>query len=201
MKNKKIILSILIIVFIILFGIIVLSLAKNKNESGTNDNEDISDALKIKKEYESLNNNDNNVDVKLKDNNVFIYASLDKIKETLDSGTDLIFIGKKDDQNSRNIINILNYLNVNRILYLSMENDEIKELLNEYNIESDNEIKCVVIGVNNGQIVGYNINTIDEKNTNEKLDNESINTLKLKFDEIVSEVSGDACDIEKTDGC
>ena len=201
MKNKKIILSILIIIFVILFMVLVLSITKNKNEGSTNDNEDISDALKIKKEYESLNNKDNNIDVKLKDNNVFIYATKSKIIKTLDSGTDLIFIGKKDDPNSRNIINILNYLNVNRILYLSMENDEIKELLNGYDIKSDEDINCVVIGVYNGEIVGYNINTIDNKSVSEKLDNESINTLKLKLDELVLKVSGESCDIEESEGC
>lgn len=198
-NNKKIIVFISIIIILIVLLIIGFLIFNNKDVQ--NESDDISDSKRIKEEYEGLNNIDDNIIVNLKDNNVFMYSSKNKIIKTLNSGTDLIFIGKNNDQNSRNIINILNYLNLNRILYISMDSKEIKELLNEYNIESDNEIKCVVIGVNNGQIVGYNINTIDEKNTNEKLDNESINTLKLKFDEIVSEVSGDACDIEKTDGC
>ena len=128
MNKKKIILYILIIILVI--GILVGFIYTNKKDDKTKENK-VTDAIKIKEEYESLNDkqaSNGNIypKVTLKENNTFRYASAKKVLETLKSGTGLIYLGFKECPWCRNAINVLQYVNANEILYLDMTNQRDK---------------------------------------------------------------------------
>ena len=128
MNKKKIVLYILIIILVI--GILVGFIYTNKKDDKTKENK-VTDAIKIKEEYESLNDkqaSNGNIypKVTLKENNTFRYASAKKVLETLKSGTGLIYLGFKECPWCRNAINVLQYVNANEILYLDMTNQRDK---------------------------------------------------------------------------
>lgn len=188
MKKRNIFIFIIIVIVLIILSLFLL----NKNDIKEENNE-LTDAVKIKEEYESLNKS--YVKVSLKENNRFICVSNKKLSNILDNGAALIFIGSTTDNKARSIINILDYVNANAIYYIDKDNltDKVKEKLSNYNKDFINN--SIFIGVVNGDIIDYYIGEKEELDNNEK------SKLKLKFDEINQKVSGDSCDIEEKEGC
>ncbi len=237
MKRKKIMLIFLIAIVVLLAISLIIYLITNNND---NKNDYITDAIKIKEEYEELNEkkNDNGYiypKVSLKKNNPFVYATAKEVINTLENGTGLIYLGFPDCPWCRNAINVLQYVNTDKILYLNMteqrDNYELvngsltktKEGTNEYYellelldpILTDYKIGDtkvgekriyvpLVIGVKDGEIVGYHADTVELPNGQTPYDlltNEEQNKLKLIYDEINAKATGDTCGLEEDQGC
>ena len=242
MNKKKIILFMLLIILVI--GVLVGSIYTNKKDDKPKENK-ITDAMKIKEEYESLNGkqtSNGNVypKVTLKEKNTFRYASAKKVVETLESGTGLIYLGFKECPWCRNAINVLQYVNANEILYLDMTvqrdkyeiidgkavkteegTEEYKKMLtildsilDSYELEDENGNTIntgekriyvpLVIGVKDGEIMGYHADTVkleDNQSPYDLLTDKQQSDLKLIYDEINSKVFGDLCDLESDHGC
>ena len=154
------------------------------------------DAVIFKEEYESLNGKEDYVKVSIKDNNYFIYVDSDKLSNLLNASA-FIFIGSATDNESRNIVNVLDYVNSSSIYYIDIDdvNDEVKSILNNNGISLD---KPTVIGVLNGEIIKYQEGTGHD--TKELTEDEK-SELKLIYDDINAKVSGDACDIDAQGDC
>lgn len=130
-KNKLTIIIISVVIFLaLIFSTVLIFVNKNKEVKVEN-----TDALKIKEEYESLNNKKSDSGktypkVTLSENNKFKYKSAKEIVNTLKSGTGLIYLGFPKCPWCRNAINVLNYVDVNEIMYLDMANQR-----DEYSIK------------------------------------------------------------------
>ena len=178
----------ILLCIILLFG---LSACKKENVVKTN-----ADAGKFKEEYESLNNKDDYITVSIKDNNYFMYVDNKKLSSLLNDSA-FIFIGSATDNESRNIVNTLDYVNASAIYYIDINdvNEDVKNVLNSKNIALE---KPVVIGVLSGEIIEYKEGT---GYTSKELTKEEQSDLKLIYDNINAKVSGDACDIDAQDDC
>ena len=110
--NKK-----LIIIPILLFLLFTLSYIKITTKN---------DSTKFKEEYESLNKT--NYKVAISSNNNIKYSNYKEIFNVLENKTGIIFLGYKEDDNSRYAINILLKVlkknnNKETIYYLDIHND------------------------------------------------------------------------------
>lgn len=241
-KKKLTIIIISVVIFLaLIFSTVLIFVNKNK-EVKVED----TDALKIKEEYESLNNKKSNSGktypkVTLSENNKFKYKSAKEIVNILKSGTGLIYLGFPKCPWCRNAINVLNYVDVNEIMYLDMANqrDEysikdgaliktkdgtkeyyemleiLDDILDTYEVSDDagnklsaNEKRIyvpLVIGVKDGKIVGYHKDTVtlsDNQSPYDLLTKKQQSDLKKIYDDIITKVNDDFCDIENKDhGC
>lgn len=241
-KEKLTIIIISVVIFLaLIFSTVLIFVNKNKEVKVEN-----TDALKIKEEYESLNNKKSNSGktypkVTLSENNKFKYKSAKEIVNILKSGTGLIYLGFPKCPWCRNAINVLNYVDVNEIMYLDMANQrdeysikdgaltktkdgtkeyyEILEILDDildtYEVSDDagnklsaNEKRIyvpLVIGVKDGKIVGYHKDTVtlsDNQSSYDLLTKKQQSELKKIYDDIITKVNDDFCDIENKDhGC
>lgn len=241
-KKKLTIIIISVVIFLaLIFSTVLIFVNKNKEVKVEN-----TDALKIKEEYESLNNKKSNSGktypkVTLSENNKFKYKSAKEIVNILKSGTGLIYLGFPKCPWCRNAINVLNYVDVNEIMYLDMTNQrdeysikdgsltktkdgtkeyyEILEILDDildtYEVSDDagnklsaNEKRIyvpLVIGVKDGKIVGYHKDTVtlsDNQSPYDLLTKKQQSDLKKIYDDIITKVNDDFCDIENKDhGC
>ena len=183
----------LVICFLCIFMLLCTFGCEKKENTKVNNN-----AVKFKKEYEDLNKDNNYTKVSIKDNNYFVYITNDKLSKMLDNGTGFVFIGNKEDNESRNIVNVLNYVNASAIYYIDINNlssDNKEVIKNKINISV---LKPIVLGVLNGNIVKYQEGT---GYGNKDLSEDEQSDLKLIYDSISAKTSDDACDIEKQDGC
>lgn len=115
MRNKKIILILLSVILVVMAFLVAVKI-KDKNK----DSEKIvKDSIKFKEEYEKLNNT-TSPKVTLKDNNPFVYADIKKVVNTLKNGTGIIYLGFPKCPWCRNAVNVLQYINTDKILYLDM---------------------------------------------------------------------------------
>jgi len=124
MKKDNIILVLLLIVIVII-ALICGYFAYNKNEVN-----ELTDAIKIKEEYEKyngkINEETNEVyeEVLLSDDNPFLYKTEEDILKLLDNGTGLIYFGIPSKNLSRTVMNELNSLlkenNIKEIYYLDI---------------------------------------------------------------------------------
>ena len=115
-KSKKFLLirgSILLIVGLIsLFCVIYFNFIKNDTNPFKDSNK-ISDALKFKQEYESLNNiidsdgENQYVNINIDEDNPVVYKSSKEIVEILDNGTGIIYLGFSKCPWCRNAIQVL----------------------------------------------------------------------------------------------
>lgn len=173
MKNEvnnkiKIIITILLAVLVAVSSIMLKIKKDNKNSH----NEKISDAIKFKKEYESLNGKkayENYTYQKLSilENNPFKYTTMKEAVNIIKSGTGIVYFGFKNCPWCRNAVNVMQYLNVDKIYYVDLtdKRDEYSFLngkliktkdadesyyellklldgtLDEYKIEDDNKNK------------------------------------------------------------
>ncbi len=239
--DKKRILTVILLALIIILGAVKVYLEKDKvNDS---DNNTIKDAVKFKKEYESLNGKALNGDYKyptvtLTDTNPFVYESSKKIIETLKSGTGIIYLGFPKCPWCRNAVNVLSYLNVDKIMYLDMTDERdsyelvdgalkktkdgskeyyemlniLDDILSDYEIEDNGKTYSVgekriyvplVIGVKDGKIVGYHVDTVElneGQTAFDLLSNDQQEKLKNIYDDIKDKVYGDTCGLSDK-GC
>ncbi len=126
-KDKKILMSIVVVIMCIasIFG--GLSLKNQENKSST-----LSDALKFKEEYESLNgsiNEQNKMNypvVEVKENNPIRYLSDDEAAEQLKNGTGLFYFGFSSCPWCRSMVPVLleaaSNTNLGEIYYVDIKN-------------------------------------------------------------------------------
>lgn len=126
-KDKKILMSIVVVIMCIasIFG--GLSLKNQENKSST-----LSDALKFKEEYESLNgsiNEQNKMNypvVEVKENNPIRYLSDDEAAEQLKNGTGLFYFGFSSCPWCRSMVPLLleaaSNTNLGEIYYVDIKN-------------------------------------------------------------------------------
>lgn len=229
--KKKII---LFITLIILVGVISLVCIKLNGK----DEKQVKDSIKFKEEYEKINDTVK-PKVSLEDDNPFVYVSDEKIVDTLKKGTGLIYFGFSNCPWCRNAVNVLQYVNADKILYFDLKDKrdtyevingvltktkdgtkeyyEVLEILNDilddYEIEDNSNTYKVgekriyvplVVGVLDGKIVGYHLDTVElneGQSPYDLLDENQKNKLKLIYDEINLKVNSSACDLNSKHGC
>lgn len=229
--KKKII---LFITLIILVGVISLVCIKLNSK----DEKQVKDSIKFKEEYEKINDTVK-PKVSLEDDNPFVYVSDEKIVDTLKNGTGLIYFGFSNCPWCRNAVNVLQYVNADKILYFDLKDKrdtyevvngvltktkdgtkeyyEVLEILNnildDYEIDDNSNTYKVgekriyvplVVGVLNGKIVGYHLDTVElneGQSPYDLLDENQKSKLKLIYDEINTKVSSSACDLNGNHGC
>lgn len=135
MKKSRIFILLGVILLVVVGAVLYVDLSGD-------DTKENADALKFKEEYEKLNDTYAYDDVKysslnINEDNPFVYTSAEKIVDTLKNGTGIIYLGYPKCPWCRNAVNVLQYLNVDEILYLDMyeqrdtyevENNELKKI-------------------------------------------------------------------------
>ncbi len=161
MKNKGIIITMGIII-VVLIGIIIFLLIGKDTQQG----KDLeSDAIKFAKEYTLIEKD-----------NVFKYASIDKIINTLETGTGVVYLGFPECQWCQQYVVYLNEIakdrKISQIYYYNIKEDreensknyqKITKLLKDYLPEDEDGNPKVyvpaVIFMNKGTVLGFDDET------------------------------------------
>lgn len=196
MKNSKFWIWFIPLFIIVCIGIFILL---NTNKKNNNNSETKTDAQRFKEEFEQYNNNEDLITISLNDNNSYVYATEDGIKELFKNGSGVLFLGNSKNNVSRNIIEVLNdtimSTSVPKIFYYDIDsiktndnNSFYKELVNYLNEYLQDEIKPgVVVCINDGKIVDfYYPNWLEGKS--EKLNQEEKEKLQKRYLEGISKI-------------
>lgn len=146
-----------------------------------------SDSIKFKNEYEKYNK-DGYIDVFIDEDNIFQYASNEKIKEIMENGTGVIFIGGSQNNLSRSAINVMIKVIENTDINVIHYSNDVSSV-SEY-IDEDVDIP-VVLFVIEGKIDSYHMGTINDK---EELSNDEEIELYNIYLDGVHKVLNDVCD-------
>lgn len=200
MKNKNIIIAMGVII-VALIGVVVYLLVKeNKNANNdTNDKPEITDASKFADEYTEIS-----------EDNVFVYASVDEIIDTLENGNGVVYLGFPECQWCQRYVVYLNDVakenNVDKILYYNIREDrnnnsdnylKIVDLLKDY-LQDDEDgnpriYVPAIIFMNDGKIVGFDDETsLDTKgcsNADEYWTKDEIKDLKERLNEYIEKAN------------
>ena len=200
MKNKNIIIAMGVII-VALIGVVVYLLVKEnkKANNDTNDKPEITDASKFADEYTELT-----------DDNVFVYASVDEIIDTLENGNGVVYLGFPECQWCQRYVVYLNDVakknNVDKILYYNIREDrndnsenylKIVDLLKDY-LQDDEDgnpriYVPAIIFMNDGKIVGFDDETsLDTKgcsNADEYWTKDEIKDLKERLNEYIEKAN------------
>ena len=162
MKNKGIIIGMGIVIVALLAIIIFLLIKDNNTDNQTNE---ITDAQKFATEYTLV-----------PDDNVFVYASIDEIIDTLENETGIVYLGFPECKWCGQYVFYLNEVakenNISKIYYYNIQEDrsnntknyqKIVSLLEEYLTDDEEGNPRIyvpaVIFMNNGEIVGFDDET------------------------------------------
>lgn len=200
MKNKNIIIAMGVII-VALIGVVIYLLVKENNNANndTNDKPEITDASKFADEYTELT-----------DDNVFVYASVDEIIDTLENGNGVVYLGFPECQWCQRYVVYLNDVakenNVDKILYYNIREDrndnsenylKIVDLLKDY-LQDDEDgnpriYVPAIIFMNDGKIVGFDDETsLDTKgcsNADEYWTKDEIKDLKERLNEYIEKAN------------
>ena len=200
MKNKNIIIAMGVII-VALIGVVIYLLVKENNNANndTNDKPEITDASKFADEYTELT-----------DDNVFVYASVDEIIDTLENGNGVVYLGFPECQWCQRYVVYLNDVakknNVDKILYYNIREDrndnsenylKIVDLLKDY-LQDDEDgnpriFVPAIIFMNDGKIVGFDDETsLDTKgcsNADEYWTKDEIKDLKERLNEYIEKAN------------
>ena len=200
MKNKNIIIAMGVII-VALIGVVIYLLVKENNNANndTNDKPEITDASKFADEYTELT-----------DDNVFVYASVDEIIDTLENGNGVVYLGFPECQWCQRYVVYLNDVakenNVDKILYYNIREDrnnnsdnylKIVDLLKDY-LQDDEDgnpriYVPAIIFMNNGKIVGFDDETsLDTKKCSDPDEywvEDEINDLKERLNEYIEKAN------------
>ena len=171
MKNSK-----FWIWFIPLFVILCIGIYINLSRNSQNNNNNITDSVKIKEEY--IKDNDKYYNVELSDTNVYKYIDTNTLNDIFNNKDGLLFIGDKTSNMARKDITVLNDVvsstSILQVYYVDVNdlNDDLKNIINE---KTDNvEISGgTLIAVQGGKVLNifnpkYTINST-ELSDSEKL--------------------------------
>lgn len=149
MKNKIFIALTIIVLAAIIIVAFILPQDGNSNNSKTTKKEEVTDNIKFKEEYESLNGklNDKNkeyVRVDIDEDNHMKYASFNEIVNILESGTGIIYFGFPECPWCRNAVPVLidaaNELGIDEINYFNaLDMRDTRTLDDEGNIVVEKE--------------------------------------------------------------
>lgn len=200
MKNKNIIIAMGVII-VALIGVVIYLLVKENNNANndTNDKPEITDASKFADEYTEIS-----------EDNVFVYASVDEIIDTLENGNGVVYLGFPECQWCQRYVVYLNDVakknNVDKILYYNIREDrndnsenylKIVDLLKDY-LQDDEDgnpriYVPAIIFMNDGKIVGFDDETsLDTKgcsNTDEYWTKDEIKDLKERLNEYIEKAN------------
>lgn len=200
MKNKNIIIAMGVII-VALIGVVIYLLVKENNNANnvTNDKPEITDASKFADEYTEIS-----------EDNVFVYASVDEIIDTLENGNGVVYLGFPECQWCQRYVVYLNDVakenNVDKILYYNIREDrndnsenylKIVDLLKDY-LQDDEDgnpriYVPAIIFMNDGKIVGFDDETsLDTKgcsNADEYWTEDEINDLKERLNEYIQKAN------------
>ena len=146
------------------------------------------DVNKFYKEYIKYNKKDNYVNVDIDVDNVFKYYTNDEIKDVIENGSGVIFIGNSEDNLSRVVVNVLNKVVSNTDIDVVYCNSD-KDIVSKY-IDEDISIP-VVLFIFEGEVSSYHIGTI---NDSYELSNDEEIELYNIYLEGVHRVLNDVCD-------
>ena len=200
MKNKNIIIAMGVII-VALIGVVIYLLVKENNNANnvTNDKPEITDASKFADEYTEIS-----------EDNVFVYASVDEIIDTLENGNGVVYLGFPECQWCQRYVVYLNDVakknNVDKILYYNIREDrndnsenylKIVDLLKDY-LQDDEDgnpriFVPAIIFMNDGKIVGFDDETsLDTKgcsNADEYWTKDEIKDLKERLNEYIEKAN------------
>lgn len=200
MKNKNIIIAMGVII-VALIGVVIYLLVKENNNANndTNDKPEITDASKFADEYTEIS-----------EDNVFVYASVDEIIDTLENGNGVVYLGFPECQWCQRYVVYLNDVakenNVDKILYYNIREDrnnnsdnylKIVDLLKDY-LQDDEDgnpriYVPAIIFMNNGKIVGFDDETsLDTKNCSDPDEywvEDEIKDLKERLNEYIQKAN------------
>lgn len=200
MKNKKmVIISLLSVVVFIAGCFSVYKLANNKKEEDSK----ISDALKFKKEYQ-----------KVDDDNLFVYRNMEEIIKILENGTGIVYLGFPECPWCQAYVPYLNEVakenGMQKIYYYNILNDRKEETDNykkvlellldyvEYDEEGNKRIYApTVIFVSNGKIIGMDSETAKDTKGYEKPEDywtsDRVKNLKIRLNKYSEQVKEVVC--------
>ena len=200
MKNKNIIIAMGVII-VALIGVVIYLLVKENNNANnvTNDKPEITDASKFADEYTEIS-----------EDNVFVYASVDEIIDTLENGNGVVYLGFPECKWCQRYVVYLNDVakknNVDKILYYNIREDrndnsenylKIVDLLKDY-LQDDEDgnpriFVPAIIFMNDGKIVGFDDETsLDTKgcsNADEYWTKDEIKDLKERLNEYIEKAN------------
>jgi hypothetical protein len=194
---------IFIVVTLIVVGIFTYNAyipSNNQNSNDNTSNEKISDAKTFKNEYEEMNGKKVNdvelINITIKESNPIYYASLSDLKKIKNG---VILIGKKDNQNTRNLIptlfSVAESRGLNTIYYLETTDNNKKEINSLFNIEvKDTDLLIIKNSKLIYQNKGLGIKIDDENKALSDSNKEELAKLLGKhIDEINPGVCDEAC--------
>ena len=189
------------VIIVALIGVVIYLLVKENNNANnvTNDKPEITDASKFADEYTEIS-----------EDNVFVYASVDEIIDTLENGNGVVYLGFPECQWCQRYVVYLNDVakknNVDKILYYNIREDrndnsenylKIVDLLKDY-LQDDEDgnpriYVPAIIFMNDGKIVGFDDETsLDTKgcsNADEYWTEDEINDLKERLNEYIEKAN------------
>ncbi len=163
-----------------------------------------SDGEKFKAEYESLNNE--NVNINISKNNPIKYVTLDEVFDIIQNKTGVIYFGFPGCPWCRNMIPVLfeaaKNNNIDTIYYFNPRDirksdnedyNKLKEILNEYLSEDENGQKVLYVPdvyfIKDGKIVGHHLGTVDsQEDPTISLTEEEKNELLDIFNELFEKI-------------
>ena len=130
-KDQKVLIGLILFILVVALGIIIyLTIFKKDNSSN---------ALKFKKEYESLNNKTNDktsskyLKVDIDKNNVFVYKTDSEIIDVIEKEDAIIYFGYKESDPCRGLVQVLNEVakenNIKKVYYV-----DISSIRDEYEV-------------------------------------------------------------------
>ena len=195
MKNNKVVIIIMGVIIVLLIAVVVFLLVRDNNEVNSDNNQVVTDAAKFAEEYPAV-----------AEDNVFVYTDVDKIIDTLENGTGVVYLGFPECQWCDQYVVYLNEVakenGISEIHYYNIREDrsnntdnylKIVSLLEEY-LEDDEEgnprvYVPVVIFMNNGEIVGFDdetsLDTEGASTPSEYWTDEKVNALKDRLNSYI----------------
>ena len=222
MRNKEVILSIIILVLMVI--LVLIKVPKYENDS-----------VKFKNEYESLNNKDTGynkkyLEMNIDEDNPIVYVEFDELINIIKNDTAIIYFGFPECPWCRNAVPVLldvaNELGIDKIYYYNAvsirdkkaldengnivveeegteEYKELVELLYDYlpvyDGLNDDKIKRLylpaILSVKKGKIIGLHTSTVNsQKDPFTKLNNKQYEELKSIYFDYINKAFEIVCD-------
>lgn len=186
---------------IIILTILILCL------TGCNKEEQKTDAILFKEEYEALNGKKNEQNepythVSIPEDNAIVYSNMTQILALFSGGTGVVYLGTSDDQQSRKIVPILlstaNMVGLETIYYYDVkQKNQSKDLEQLFSLLSSSETNMIyptVLFIKEGtllkSILGMNQQIFDPNLSKEEEEKKLVELYSTSMHELL----GDVCD-------